>query len=232
MIDVGAETLVIVPSMEPRLFSHGYLVYLCWSWLQTGFHPSMEPRLFSHGYVALGSWPEWDEMQTPSMEPRLFSHGYSIGVTGNRSQKRLSLQWSHGFSAMDTAASERRNSPATDSRLPSMEPRLFSHGYTPGCTRCASRSMYLQWSHDLSAMDTRVVPVSSRFLNSLQWSHDLSAMDTTSAERCRVSVQQPSMEPRPFSHGYSGESDGWLYRIIAFNGATTFQPWIPSRSIA
>ena len=111
-----------VPSMEPRLFSHGYA---------GGRHqgqpgllpPSMEPRLFSHGY--------YDEIDLPaiatepSMEPRLFSHGYLNlgrlarlehfsfnGATAFQpwildaapmlARMPITLQWSHGFSAMDT----------------------------------------------------------------------------------------------------------------------------------
>ena len=49
----------------------------------------------------------------------------------------------------------------------------------------------LQWSHDLSAMDTTL---KRGRRPSLQWSHDLSAMDTRSrdARQCRPSA---SMEP-------------------------------------
>ena len=41
----------------------------------------------------------------------------------------------------------------------------------------------LQWSHDLSAMDTMQLPLATLGAAMLQWSHDLSAMDTTSAIR-------------------------------------------------
>ena len=41
--------------------------------------------------------------------------------------------------------------------------------------------MGLQWSHDLSAMDTLRTMIRIRIAMQLQWSHDLSAMDTTNA---------------------------------------------------
>ncbi len=36
----------------------------------------------------------------------------------------------------------------------------------------------LQWSHDFSAMDTKIVVAPSAKPSTLQWSHDFSAMDT------------------------------------------------------
>ena len=62
--------------------------------------------------------------------------------------------------------------------------------------------MSLQWSHDLSAMDTRIINITDAEGNTLQWSHDLSAMDT---------LQCPLR---------------WDYRLAGFNGAMTSQPWI------
>ena len=61
-------------------------------------------------------------------------------------------------------------------------------------------SSTLQWSHDLSAMDTRPLPLLA-IRSVLQWSHDLSAMDTVMV--CSKELHDPS-----------------------FNGAMTFQPWI------
>ena len=41
----------------------------------------------------------------------------------------------------------------------------------------------LQWSHDLSAVDTsKRFTQNSRILDKLQWGHDLSTMDTTGTE--------------------------------------------------
>ncbi len=59
---------------------------------------SMEPRLFSRGYLPKGS--KIIKKPFASMEPRLFSRGYRcivrfIAVV-------IGLQWSHGFSAVDT----------------------------------------------------------------------------------------------------------------------------------
>ena len=71
---------------------------------------------------------------------------------------------------------------------------------------CASEMRMLQWSHDLSAMDTRPTSSCSPSIELLlQWSHDLSAMDTA---RCRPLLRRSS-------HG--------------FNGAMTSQPWIRRR---
>ena len=41
----------------------------------------------------------------------------------------------------------------------------------------------------------------------------------------------PSMEPRPFSRGYTKGERGWQDQGTSFNGATAFQPWIPSRKL-
>ena len=42
--------------------------------------------------------------------------------------------------------------------------------------------MWLQWSHDLSAMDTVHLSIGNFAQFELQWSHDLSAMDTLLVE--------------------------------------------------
>ena len=60
----------------------------------------------------------------------------------------------------------------------------------------------LQWSHDLSAMDTSIFLKMPTEILTLQWSHDLSAMDTA------------------FADNYG------LVKLDAFNGAMTSQPWI------
>ena len=60
----------------------------------------------------------------------------------------------------------------------------------------------LQWSHDLSAMDTRVLVICPASLRLLQWSHDLSAMDTMRQRRPTLTIS------------------------TRFNGAMTSQPWI------
>ena len=59
------------------------------------------------------------------MEPRLFSHGYPTPLM--MSCSHLTLQWSHGFSAMDTLV-------------------VGQHLHVG--------RVKLQWSHGFSAMDT------------------------------------------------------------------------------
>ena len=137
----------------------------------------MEPRPFSHGYLGGFHWPY--RRRLPSMEPRPFSHGYFLVSPGSLSQ--MYLQWSHDLSAMDTTQPQ---------------------------ARCRITSI-LQWSHDLSAMDTSSSSMvwRSHSMN-LQWSHDLSAMDTgKSGQWLLLTLLPPSMEPRPFSHGYSEHID-------------------------
>ena len=53
----------------------------------------------------------------------------------------------------------------------------------------------LQWSHDLSAMDTSDYTVQSIKGLELQWSHDLSAMDTTHYGSYSTGRLIASMEP-------------------------------------
>ena len=109
------------------------------------------------------------------------------------------LQWSHGFSAMDTIGDDPCRGDALD---PSMEPRLFSHGYLTRAHGWSSTCTSLQWSHGFSAMDTS--PMSSK-----------SEVD-----------ESPSMEPRLFSHGYFRLCRPQHPARRSFNGATAFQPWI------
>ena len=57
------------------------------------------------------------------------------------------------------------------------------------------QAVELQWSHDLSAMDTRDRDANELQLNELQWSHDLSAMDTTNPTTPHSRPSRASMEP-------------------------------------
>ena len=87
---------------------------------------------------------------------------------------------------------------------------------------------WLQWSHDLSAMDTPENGEEVEFMETaLQWSHDLSAMDTA----LLVGPHDPLLD------GFNGAmtSQPWILaesprRTAAggagFNGAMTSQPWI------
>ena len=113
----------------------------------------------------------------------------------------------------------------------------------------------LQWSHDLSAMDTRILPCMATIAIGLQWSHDLSAMDTRShgegacGKSCGFNgamTFQPwilhivgvSLIPPSFNGAMTFQP--WIRPIwfaataidcTRFNGAMTFQPWIPARSL-
>ena len=64
-----------------------------------------------------------------------------------------------------------------------------------------SVGMGLQWSHSLSAMETRYDVAALLVVIVLQWSHSLSAMETAFSflqfHRCPYA----SMEPQPFGHG-------------------------------
>ena len=53
----------------------------------------------------------------------------------------------------------------------------------------------LQWNHDLSAMDTQTISGTFSDDDGLQWSHDLSAMDTVGAEASEDRISDASMEP-------------------------------------
>ena len=187
------------------------------------------------------------------MEPRPFSHGYENVRIEHRLQL-ITLQWSHGLSAMDTRDIRAE---VIDSGI-----RLqWSHGLSAMDTRYSftavgvNNKYYLQWSHGLSAMDTAIakswlaLDVALQWSHGLsamdtiasglaliiswylQWSHGLSAMDTRVGGRAFRGDQVPSMEPRPFSHGYFGHRSGNPPHRQAFNGATAFQPWIPGTEV-
>ena len=117
---------------------------------------AMTPRIrslqWSHGLSAMDtryrSRPPLPRLR-PSMEPRPLSHGYDrqrravhfgddafngatasqpwiLGIPKLREAASLSLQWSHGLSAMDTCPQFLRERVRN---IPSMEPRPLSHGY-------------------------------------------------------------------------------------------------------
>ena len=108
-----------------------------------------------------------------------------------------------------------------------MEPRLYSHGYARIIE--AGFEIFpndLQRSHGLSAMDTRRKRKKKDKETGLQWSHGLSAMDTGLPGRRMMAAPHPSMEPWPFSHGYSLKLVPKRVDKHTFNGAMAFQPWI------
>ena len=184
--------------MEPRPFSHGYMLYLM---------NRDTPRNAFNGATTFQSWIQAGiagggiRDGAPSMEPRPFSHGYLTALAAVRHARR-----------------------------PSMEPRPFSHGYDEKTKAEIHISGVLQWSHDLSVMDTLEVEAQGlSLLPILQWSHDLSVMDTTETPA------GPAVEYRSFNGATTFQS--WIRRLhlpnsvpsSTFNGATTFQSWIHAR---
>ena len=136
------------PSMEPRLFSHGYFGPSVST--SPADAPSMEPRLFSHGYQGSRHLP--GKPAHPSMEPRLFSHGYP-GSFRRRHSSRRHLQWSHGFSAMDTShAVMRACGSSSFNGATAFQPWIHWDNFA-----FLGDFDRLQWSHGFSAMDTMTV---------------------------------------------------------------------------
>src|SRR5690625_5036246 len=90
--------------------------------MSTLLDASMEPRLFSRG----------NHVMIPRISARAlwlqWSHGFSAVETrsgGGFSARPESLQWSHGFSAVETVVP---GIPLPKRCRASMEPRLFSRG--------------------------------------------------------------------------------------------------------
>ena len=64
----------------------------------------------------------------------------------------------------------------------------------------------------------------------LQWSHRLSAVETGEGLEFKIALPRPSMEPPPFGSGNChGTSQGGA-PSEAFNGATAFRQWKPRGS--
>jgi len=216
---------------------------------KSGKDASMEPWLFSHGYVIeakkmtnqvkMLQWShDFSAMDTFSRYVNTFYE--------------YKLQWSHDFSAMDTWKNVIRglvddasfngamtfqpwilqDSSHRHFRTPfaSMEPWLFSHGYLypdfcvysedKGFNGAMTFQPWIQirrmWRPDTEhyrfngAMTFQpwihVHDVASLWLQGrLQWSHDFSAMDTRWNRRTA------------------------MMHLPGFNGAMTFQPWIQQR---
>ena len=126
------------------------------------------------------------------------------------------------------------------------QPWILAHG-----TGGVHNYVLLQWSHDLSAMDTVLETWRTSYIGKLQWSHDLSAMDTpaglstsSTALKLQWSHDLSAMDtpagpilPRRRCPRFNGAmtSQPWIHRpgrgcrpaTTCFNGAMTSQPWIP-----
>ena len=180
--------------MEPRPFSHGYEGWWCILDLD---HRCLQ---WSHDLSVMDtrhSRRVRSENTRPSMEPRPFSHGY------DRAGERTGCRGSTFNGATTFQSWILRGYAETVRRIYAFNGATTFQSWIPD-TGAAVRSSvaFLQWSHDLSVMDTWRLSVLILTMGILQWSHDLSVMDTRCA--CRQSRQSiaPSMEPRPFSHGY------------------------------
>ena len=139
------------------------------------------------------------------------------------------LQWSHDLSAMDTSAPSAAASPSPycfngamtsqpwirracrtfRPKRPCFNGAMTSQPWIrPRSPIDRHHSVPLQWSHDLSAMDTSA-PMRTIFASSArQWSHDLSAMDTT----CFLSLH-PMKSMLQWSHDLSA-MDTWYFGLV------------------
>ena len=82
-----------------------------------------------------------------------------------------------------------------------MEPQPFSCGNPIGLATIMSVSLELQWSHNLSVVETFLITHGVQVDIWLQWSHNLSVVET------------------------NGAKDRHKRNARSFNGATTFQLW-------
>ena len=211
---------LLLPSMEPWPFSHGYLAGD--EPVVQRQRPSMEPWPFSHGYssrsssiraasitfngaMALQPWIR-RAVRVPGQRPETFNGAMALqpwirSRPGSSAPWSTSLQWSHGPSAMDTTSSPG----STVRRIKSFNGAMALQPWIPRPVRfpqrvCGRPSMEpWPFSHGYSAFTS---PPSARW--TLQWSHGPSAMDTRKARGGYVYRAAPSMEPWPFSHGYCG----------------------------
>ena len=161
-----------------------------------------------------------------------WGHGLSAvetraGGTGG-SEGMMALQWGHGLSAVETRFAGYRS---RFSRSASMGPRPFSRGNTP---RAPSATPSLSGFNGATAFQPWKRTDEGRLIFRLAGFNGATAFQPW--KRC-LDGQQPqalaraSMGPRPFSRGNqrgSGRDGG---RLPGFNGATAFQPWKPPPGI-
>src|SRR5690606_11340142 len=162
-------------------------------------HASMEPRLLSRGNERRGS--EHQGEQGASMEPRLLSRGNAEPLHHPAGAHRW-LQWSHGFSAVETRRRGRRFARdaagfngATASQ-PWKRRQVSRCGCGPGGFNGATASQpWKRLAVERAARDVRA-----------------------------------SMEPRLLSRGNPRPTKRATPRRDSFNGATASQPWKPPPS--
>ncbi len=157
------------------------------------------------------------------MEPRLFSRGKPVHRHAPASSNQ-SLQWSHGFSAVEsstlryrTGVSLRRFNGATaekpwkvgiSRRLGCVLHRFngataFQPWKGHGGNPLLRHHVSLQWSHGFSAVERLAATGPSNLRAPLQWSHGFSAVERVASRSESTSFFSASMEPRLFSRGKS-----------------------------
>ena len=131
-----------------------------------------------------------------SMEPQPFGHGNSVTSRQELCEVAASMEpqpFGHGNG---------RNPHVIGTPVgASMEPQPFGHGNVHSRTGAVALFVELQWSHSLSAMETRSPSARGLRFRSLQWSHSLSAMETGQCQGAAAARGDASMEPQPFGHG-------------------------------
>ena len=161
----------------------------------------------------------------PSMEPRPFSHGY-------RQDWKGSFPFCLAFNGATTFQPWIRLRLATCCcrGQPFNGATTFQPWIRLRLATCCCRGQPFNGATTFQPWIRRGLSSILSLPGILQWSHDLSAMDTAGAAHTVVADGLPSMEPRPFSHGYvrCEQSSGPV--LFPFNGATTFQPWIPTEA--
>ena len=145
------------------------------------------------------------------------------GPTWSNRGLDCTLQWSHDLSAMDTRDVGGLSQPLQCGFNGAMT-------FQPWIPRSAlthpHRRPRLQWSHDLSAMDTPGNDSPRGIGIKLQWSHDLSAMDTCSYWAERHAASKSFNGAMTFQPWIPASCTPLRKSISGFNGAMTFQPWI------
>ena len=178
-------------ALQPWILGYSLPTWMRWNSLQWSHGPSAmdttahnpathaAPRAFN-GAMALQPWiPQsgrsWHSPTTaPSMEPWPFSHGYEVKHFPP-TNAHLSLQWSHGPSAMDTAETELAY---MSGKPPSMEPWPFSHGYSACLSSTSRATTSFNGAMALQPWIRPAISSTAFGWTSLQWSHGPSAMDT------------------------------------------------------
>ena len=106
-----------------------------------------------------------------------------------------------------------------------MEPQPFGHGNVD--QSAGYREMFLTFNGATAFRPWKRLCLvdGDLWIVGLQWSHSLSAMETRPVRPLRPLGPPPSMEPQPFGHGNDLTPAHRCYPFFPFNGATAFRPW-------